>query len=490
MTEVRAKKSLISEVGFLTKLIGNAITIDAVQPGPELIDKIEARVTATDADVRMPTQLTNDEMPEQRLNLLLRSHTPYFNYYAQLEKEVYVIHPMRMGAFLVRNAQSTISDKLVKGVLSIAYELPNGGLAWYYPRHFKVARMLGRRLKYSAISQGTLMAGLAAQAKANPDIDKGLSKAAFRALLWPYERGGVNLADRAVLEMPLFAGPPEIILNGWIDALLHTRDYAEAMHDDEAIAFFRRNIGFLVDILPLFDCRDAQISRYSDLSPYRAKISVARPEDVNTLEVLYRARIDGLPSIRVPLEKTHDPNNFSPYENQILRQSGRNAFVWLSCSQLYETIVVAKSTSLSAEINTGVLDRKQASPGIYGKVVKFESLEENGKRYFSFSSNREFFGGYPTNFAKNAVENFYHVYHIVALLLLAVGKHIQQTEREIFVGWALRWIEDMHFIEKNENLRFRDPQSMLELVNKNQIQATETDFKKLLRKVLSIRGSS
>jgi len=477
-------------VGTLSNLIASAVRVEAVQPDRKLIELIEGTVSRSDSNTRPPTDFSIEEMPEQRLNLLMRQSIPYFNYYAQREADLFVIHPMRMGAFLVRNAGSTIASDFVGGVLSTASELPNGGLAWYYPRHYKVARMLGPRLRYSAISQGTLMSGLAAMSRATPLIDSYWSKAAFRAFLWPFERGGVNLADRAVLEMPLFAGPPEIILNGWIDALLHTRDYGELMQDNEAIEFFRKNVTFLVNILPIFDCREARISRYSDLSPYRAKITLGRPEDVDTLEVFYRPRIDGLPAIRIPLERTGNPDNFSPYENQILRQAGRNAFVWLSCSQIYETVVVARTASMTAQIKTGVLDRKQASPGIHGETIHFDSKEENGLRYFSFSPENGLWGGYPTNFAKDGIENFYHVYHIVALLLLAVGNHVEQSQREVMINWVLRWMQDMYDIEDTENLRFRDPQAMLELVNKNQIRIEESNFNRLLVKVLNMKGLS
>jgi hypothetical protein len=363
----------------------------------------------------------------------------------------------------------------------LAADLPNGGLAWYYPKHYAVARMLGHRLKYSSISQGTILSGLVAMAQENPHIPMDLARRAYLAMEFPFEQGGVNLDGRAVMEMPSFAGPPEIILNGWIDALLHIRDYAEASGDGGASVFFKQNVAFLAEVLPNFDARDASISRYSDVSPHRVKVTLASPDDADTLRVLYVPKIEGLQPVLVPLERTADPENFSNYDNQILRQNGREAIVWLSCSQLYDTVVLADSTSMSLTMHTGEVVRTQSAPGRTGPEISIESETFEGPtRSITLGPQDGLICGYPTNFSKGGVENYYHVYHIVGLMLLATGRDVTPEQSAILVEWALRWYEDMEHIQETEGLVFHDPQDVLMRTSANQIDGQYEDFQSLL----------
>jgi hypothetical protein len=443
--------------------LSRATTIDPIQPPSELIERIERRA---------PVDGSGDDV-------IVVDHLPYFAYYSLHDDAGHVVHPMRLGAFLRQQAASEHASDHLEAALDIAFELPNGGLAWYYPRHYRVNRMLGDKLKYSAISQGTLIAGLGAMAAENDNIESAFARQAFRALLWPFERGGVNFADLAILEMPSFAGPPENILNGWIDALLHIRDFAELYNDDEALQVFRRNVEFLVATLPNFDDREAGLSRYSDLSPYRARVTLSRPDDVEMLEVLYRPLVDGLPAIRVPLERVSDPASFSVYENRILRQNGRTAFVWLSCSQLYETVLISRSDSMIAEIDAGTINRRQSTPGYGGQRITLESVIDGDFRYVRLAPDEGLICGYPTNFS-HGDENRYHTYHIVGLLLLALGDHVEGPQRAVMIEWALRWLDDVELIGQEEGLAFREPQVWLDLINRSQLKPSEQSFQALL----------
>lgn len=453
--------------GSIVYELDSALTIEAIQPPAALIERIEHRIPDDGRESTAP---------------LIDGHLPYYLYRSLQDESLRVIHPMRLGRFLGDQAGAEEVRDILDAALDIAFELPNGGLAWYYPRHYKVNRMTGENLKYSAISQGTLIAGLGAIAKQNDDIDDRYARRAFDALLWPYEKGGVNFDDRAILEMPSFAGPPENILNGWIDALLHVRDFAELYNDDKALRVFRSNIAFLVDVLPNFDDREAGLSRYSDLSPYRARVTLARPDDVDTMEVLYRPRIDGLPSIRVPLERVSDPDNFSIYDNSILRQNGRTAFVWLSCSQIFETVLIARSDYMVAEIDSGTLNRRQSTPGYGGTIIDFESQADGDLRQIAFTAEDGLICGYPTNFSHDEGMNPYHVYHVVGLLLLALGDHVTDEQRSILIEWALRWHDDVERISHDEGLAFRDPDEWLRLIRNSQLKPDYRSFSELKRK--------
>jgi hypothetical protein len=290
------------------------------------------------------------------------------------------------------------------------------------------------------------------------------------------------LAGRAVLEMPSFAGPPEIILNGWIDALLHIRDYAEAADDKEAMEFFKRNVAFMTEILPYFHAPEANISRYSDVSPYRVKIRLSDPKDVGSLRILYRPKHSALQPILVPLSRTADPENFSNYENQILRQNGRDATVWLSCSQLYEAVILANSKAMTVELDKGKIERRQSTPGFGGEALNLIGEPVNDiTQSVSLSSSNGLICGYPTNFSKGGTKNYYHVYHIVGLMLLALGEGVEPEQKRTLIEWSLKWYDDMQEIQRDEGLPFETTESMLEATTANQFRVNYNSFDQLLR---------
>ncbi len=472
----------------LQNALDAALLVEPVQPAPELIEKLEVSPALGDDGVRALRDFPQSDFPYRAADVLIKDSFPYYPYYSLQKDRNYVVHPMALGRFLLRNAQGAKAAALASAALSIAHELPNGGLAWYYPRHYRVARMLGEKLKYSSISQGTIVAGLSRMTEAGV-VERDLPKRAFAAMHWPFEKGGINLAGRALLEMPAFYGPPEIILNGWIDALIHTRDYAQLNDDAEALQLFKANVAFLVRIIGNFDARDAGLSRYSDVSPYRVKVRVASADDIRGLQLLYRPRIDGLPTIRVPLEPTKDPDNFSMYDNQIVRQNGREAWVWLSCSQLYTTTLVSASSSLSLEVETGEIKRDRTAPGSGGKALKLEAQDSGPLRSVTLSSDDGLICGYPTNFLKGGEINYYHVYHVVGLLLVAMSKELYPLERAALIEWAFKWKGDIDRIRRAEGLRFRELQDMLDDINANRAIISYSKFSELLKDAEAALGA-
>ncbi len=461
-----------------------AVEIQSLQPPAELIERIEAQPTLDEDGVRPLSEFEHSEYPYRLTNVIMKDGLPYYPYYALREGSNHVIHPMALGRFLLRNAEGKNAKQTVDAVMDIAYELPNGGLAWYYPRHYQVARMLGPHLKYSSISQGTIIAGLTGMAEAGV-AEPELAEKAFQAMRFPFEDGGISLADKAVIEMPLFFGPPEIILNGWIDAILHIRDYGEISGNEEAIEFFKTNVEFLADILANFDARDATISRYSDLSPYRVKVRLASPDDVENLQVLYRPMVAGLPAVKVPLEPPLDAKDFSAYDSQILRQNGREVFVWLACSQMYETVLISQSTEMRVEFATGEYNRRATTPGFGGEQISKDSVEDGDYRTVTISKDDGLICGFPTNFSKGGTHNYYHAYHVVGLLLVAMSGQVSDEDRRTLIEWALRWKDDMDYIEEAEGEVFRDLKDMIGDINANQAKVTYSDFNVLLSDALA-----
>lgn len=474
----------------IENLIRRATTIRPEQPTASLTHTIEDSVAKGEPNVRPLGAFSAEDFPRRGADALIKENYPYFSYHTQKDPSRYIAHPMRCGKFLLDNVDGARALNLAEAIIDRAHTLPNSGLAWYYPRHYRLSRMLGTKLKYSAISQGTMLAGFAGLAKRYPDRGLNIAKQVFLALAWPFQYGGVNLNDVAVLEMPSFAGPPEIILNGWIDALLHIRDYGKIVSDKEALDLFQRNVAFLAKILPCFDCREARISRYSDLSPYRAKVTLAKPQDVSSLRLLYIPRLQELTPILVPLaSRERNGDEFSIYENHIFSQNGRSAHVWLSCSQLYDTVLISDSRSMEVSLHAGVIDRKKATPGHLGEMVRKRSVSSDHPAFIAFRPDRDdLICGYPTNFAKDGRENFYHSYHVVSLLLLAIGDYVSDEQRRVMARWALEWLDDMTSIQLQEGLVFRDTQQMLGSINGGKIDVTFTDFAELLEAASSFVG--
>lgn len=485
--EVRGKTPKYSHED-ITDLLARSYSVEAIQPPDDLIELVESSVVEGGENVVRSSFYPVEAMPNQSMDVLIRDHIPYFSYYSQKDEDHYIIHPMRTGRFLVENATGTSAPDIVEAIVSLAMNLPNGGLAWYYPRHYQVARMMGPHLKYSAISQGTLIAGLTAAAESNPEISIEYAERAFQAMFWPFDKGGVNLDGKSVLEMPAFAGPPEIILNGWIDALLHIRDYALEVGDAEAIKLFEDNIAFLVETLPNFDARDQRISRYSDLSPYRVNVTLESADQVDSLRIIYAPRVEGLEPILVDLERTEDPEDFSIYENQIFRQNGASAFVWLSCTQLYDTILLAESPTMQIAMNSGEVNRTATAPGVRGEPFEV-AVVEGDISFAVIDPDGGLTCGYPTNFSKGGVENFYHAYHVVSLMVLALGEHITQEQQQVMIEWALLWLDDMEHIKETEGREFRDPQLMLNAINGGKISPSYRQFDELLSEARSLMSS-
>lgn len=475
---------LVSSPNSTADSIANAlrdgVIISPVQPSDAVIEKLEYRPKKGEKGVVHPASETRGH---QAADILVRKRVPYFPYYALKSDSRYVVHPMALGRYLLRKSNEAHIEDTQAAILGLSYELPNGGLAWYYPRHYRVARMLGDQLKYSSISQGTIIAGLTKVALDNANVGFENAEKAFEALLWPFEYGGVNLADRALLEMPSFRGPPELILNGWIDALLHVRDYARISGNRKAKEYFEDSVSFLSKVLRNFDAGRSHTSRYSDVSPYQVRIRLNHEHDVATLNVLYRPKVDHLPVIRVPLnlDSVNATQKISPYDNHIYGQDGKNFFAWISCSQMYDTVIVAKTESMLVQLNSGVIEPRQTTPGNEGKSISRRGVQSEDLRYVELGEGDDLICGYPTNFLKGGTRNEYHVYHVVGLMLVALSPEVSPEDKKTILKWALRWQESIDNLkEKNAQLKFISEQAMLNSINSNRSRITYVDYKKLL----------
>jgi hypothetical protein len=112
-----------------------------------------------------------------------------------------------------------------------------------------------------------------------------------------------------------------------------------------------------------------------------------------------------------------------------------------------------------------------------------------GRRAVKLGPEDGFICGYPTNFSKGGTTNYYHVYHVVALMMLALGGEVPVHEARVMLEWSAKW---RHYMEElgEKGLKFQDPQKLLEATNKNQISPDHKDYGALLSKARTFLTTS
>jgi hypothetical protein len=134
------------------------------------------------------------------------------------------------------------------------------------------------------------------------------------------------------------------------------------------------------------------------------------------------------------------------------------------------------------EIGVGEYSRKSSTPGLGGKKISKsgESIGDN-LTAISFGAEDGLICGFPTNFSKGGKENYYHVYHVVGLLLLAMDDHVSPEQQLSMIHWALKWNDDIQNVSAAEALTFHEAQDVLKRTNDNQIKPAYQSFEQLLK---------
>jgi hypothetical protein len=223
--------------------------------------------------VYQPSDKDDIAIPESSkgLNIIVIDKIPFYRYW-QDELKRYVFHPMAYGTFLGRLDCDEQVGEYLDSAIRMAHNLPNDGLLWYYPDNYPLDRFLGPDLAPSAISQGHILDAVTRLDKRCDLNLSGIARRVFLGLSFDYYDGGVNLENKALLEIPLFRPAPEIILNGWLHAILNLKNYVEYYRDDQAKELLLVNIQFLADSLGNFHDEKSGLSLYSDLSPYEVRV--------------------------------------------------------------------------------------------------------------------------------------------------------------------------------------------------------------------------
>ncbi len=410
-------------------------------------------------------------------------------------------HPGRIGTYLTiapltRKLVSTAND-----IVNLCIELPNGGLALYYPRSVRTVRLLSNSYIYSGIAQGQLLAAytrLLKEAHGGRFYNwRPVAAAIAKSLQFPFENGGVCVDNSIILEAPNFRSCPEIILNGWQDALLHLHDYLQISEDKNLYEFYDRNIAALADLLPDFDDEESHLSRYSNLCPYLFRVHFRRTKGKDSpprVAVEYRSLKKGYASYWIPALWGSEGLKNCIYDNKIVQSRSSYMDLSLSASSPYEIRVHIFADCSRISFDPGSFDVTSSVPK---RTYRTRSLAPhvpfNGQ-FTSFLVRPREHGlipGCPTNFMKNGKENFYHVYHTVALYELAMTAR-EPSHRKILADFAERWFTYLSS-SKHKHLGspyvFSDPDRFVRTINRNRIFSHEFDFEKLRKHVQTLAKS-
>ena len=389
--------------------------------------------------------LEADQYEKHNDQLIIINNIPFHRYWQLDREDAFAFHPSALGGLLFalnRSDDPRLQD-VYEGAMATAATLPNGGAAWYFPKVYPLNRMIGPTLSYSALTQGRILSAAIAMSEKHPSQYDDFLKKTAKAMEYPYREGGVLWNDNIFLEYPVHFAPPEVILNGWIDALLAYGDYARVAGDDDSRVRLEASLQAMADMLPLFDDEERQLSLYSDAAPLTVNIEKTRSrqkfdllfDPLNASHPAYTTRLGELKPAT-----PENPRWKSPYDTQILSENDEQIVAFMNCNQKYETTLVS-AAPFQVRFNTGVYSENSATPLAGGEEIFLESSNVDGRHTIHFERHREkMFCGYPTNFAKAGGENVYHIYHIVGLMFLARHYVEDAAVCRRMLDYAQKWI--------------------------------------------------
>lgn len=465
------------------RLNADAIAIDPTAvfaPDPAVIESYTHFEGADEGDIRR----VND-------NKLFYKEVPYSRYLGEWQ-----FHPGRIGGFLSTSKQAPRVAKAARSILQYFVELPNGGLALYYPSTIRTARLQVNEPIYSGIAQGQLLAGFTRLIRDGFYPEKGrdwreIAAGVAKSLVFPFEQGGVCVDGKIVLEAPNFRACPEIILNGWIDALLHLHDYLHFAPDREMQEFLDSNIAALVELLPHFDAPEAKLSRYSDLCPYvfRAHFDGANRGSAPRVIVEYLPRKPGYSAFVIPDLWPASPDlRKCVYENKIERAKSSFLDLSLSVSGLYDTRVHIAADCARLTFDPGTFNASSTVPrrSLQSRSLAPHARSDGWTTFLVRSSENDLIPGCPTNFMKEG-ENFYHLYHVVALYQLALVA-AEPAQRRILADFATKWLayaRDPKHRAKDGTAVFAEPQDFVKKIERFRALPNKLAFEQLQAKALA-----
>jgi hypothetical protein len=458
-------------------LAASAIEIDpsaSFQPDPKLVQSYPRLEDADPANIRRlsPHKLMYQDIP--------------FSKY----KDQWHFHPNQIGGYLVLARPLKRAVRTAFRVREFMAELPNGGLALYYPRTLSTERFRTPEFICSGIAQGQLLAGytrlIVDDTGKNSSAWRDIAARIALSLQFPVERGGVCADGSAILEGPNFRSCPEIILNGWLDALLHLHDYLRVVPDSALLAFFRQNVRTLTELLPYFDCPSERLSRYSNLCPYIFRAHVARQPQHNPplVRVEYRSREPRHRDYWIPDLRRLGRASGSLYDNRIERSGAGYVDFSISVAGHYDIVIEIAADCAKLSFDPGMTDETSTVPARTFRrqfIASSKPYDGASTQFLIRPVDLGLIAGCPTNFLKPGGQNVYHSYHVAALYELALTTN-EAEQRRALVEYADRWLAYIQHPKHKpyaDRFVFADPAKFARMINNVRAFRDQRSFEEL-----------
>jgi hypothetical protein len=414
---------------------------------------------------------------------------PYSKYAGVMQ-----FHPSRIGGYMTAAKLTPRLAVTARNLLDYAVELPNGGLALYYPNSIDTARLQVNEPIYSGIAQGQILAGYTRLIRDEVPPPKGsrswheIAERVALSMMFPFEQGGVCVDGKIILEAPNFRACPETILNGWIDALIRFHDYLQFVPNAEYQAFHDRNVAAMCDLLADFDDTQARLSRYSNLCPYTFRAHFRRSRGdapaprVRVEYVPVRPGYSGFVIPELHLPRPAERNCI--YENKIDGARSGTLDITLSACSLYDIVLAIDADCSHLAYDPGTFNETSTVPRRTLRVRSLAPAASDGRAttFVVRPAEDGLITGCPTNFMKNG-ENFYHMYHCVALCELALTVS-DAAQRDLLASTALRWLG---YADKRRGddgkVRFSDPDTFVRKLARFRAARVNHTFNELLHNV-------
>jgi hypothetical protein len=165
-------------------------------------------------------------------------------------------------------ADQTADSRYVEAARTVAQaavgrmdEFRDSLVFWY---EGDTAPIRNRRRHYSGLTQSHYLLLLdRVGRRADSSALRDAAQRVLRSLSIPWSEGGVLYErDRGAVIAETPGTPNDVVLNGWLTALVNLWEYADEASSQEARALFERNILALESMLPLFDVPALRNSRY------------------------------------------------------------------------------------------------------------------------------------------------------------------------------------------------------------------------------------
>jgi hypothetical protein len=344
-------------------------------------------------------------------------------------------------------ADQTGEERYVDAAATVAraaiarMEPHHDGLVFWYGAEQDTKPVRNRARHYSGLTQSHYLVMFQRLAARTAAVEfAAAARRVLQSLLVPAQDGGV-LYERdtgtIIAETPL--KPNDVVLNGWLTAMLNVKEYADLSGSEQAQSLFDSNLSALDAALPLFDVPELRNSRYGSAGFAYFKLTLPSRRLTAT-----PYRIQDI-ALQVPGERRYavtqtegsrweswifptDLERFGGDEATLANRSVRLNLVLNSLSRpatndLELTLQSPRGGTALLELWRGGYDPRSAAPSRDPAWVEIgQATIEPGENHLRFPLDWAVADlvAYPTSFLKQVKGKFFNVYHFL---------HVDQLRR-------------------------------------------------------------